>query len=60
MTNLTNGHSIICKITDRGPVSQSLLIDVSPSVADELDMRRAGIVRVSVEPVVPAPDPPRQ
>jgi rare lipoprotein A len=59
VTNLTNGRSVICRITDRGPVSQSLLIDVSPSVADELDMRRAGIVRVAVEPVAPAPDLPR-
>jgi rare lipoprotein A (peptidoglycan hydrolase) len=59
VTNLTNGRSVICRITDRGPVSQSLLIDVSPSVADELDMRRAGIVRVAVEPVAPAPEQPR-
>jgi rare lipoprotein A len=54
VTNLTNGHSIICKITDRGPVSHSLLIDVSPAVADRLDMKRAGIARVSIEPVAPA------
>ncbi|HEX3861579.1 MAG TPA: septal ring lytic transglycosylase RlpA family protein [Stellaceae bacterium] len=51
VTNLTNGRSVIAKINDRGPVSHSLLIDVSPNVADRLDMRRAGIVRVSVEPV---------
>ena len=44
---------------DRGPVSRSLLIDVSPRVADELDMKRAGIVRVSVELVAPASNPPR-
>jgi rare lipoprotein A len=56
VTNLTNGRSVICRITDRGPVSQSLLIDVSPSVADELDMKRAGIVKVAVEPVAPAPN----
>jgi len=54
VTNLSNGRSVICRITDRGPVSQSLLIDVSPSVADELDMKRAGIVKVAVEPVAPA------
>jgi len=58
VTNLTNGRSVICRITDRGPVSRSLLIDVSPSVADELDMKRAGIVRVAVEPVAPAPNLP--
>jgi rare lipoprotein A len=54
VTNLGNGRSVICRITDRGPVSQSLLIDVSPSVADELDMKRAGIVKVAIEPVAPA------
>ena len=57
VTNLSNGRSVICRITDRGPVSQSLLIDVSPSVADELDMKRAGIVKVAVEPVAPAANP---
>ncbi len=56
VTNLRNGRSIIVKITDRGPVSRSLLIDVSPRVADSLDMKQAGIVPVSVEPVAPAPN----
>jgi rare lipoprotein A len=54
VTNLSNGRSIIAKITDRGPVSRSLLIDVSPSCADQLDMKRAGIATVAVEPVAPA------
>jgi rare lipoprotein A len=54
VTNLSNGRSVVCRITDRGPVSPSLLIDVSPSVADELDMKRAGIVKVAIEPVAPA------
>ena len=58
VTNLTNGRSVIARITDRGPVSRALLIDVSPSVADELDMKRAGIVKVAVEPVAPAPRQP--
>ena len=51
VTNLRNGRSIIVKITDRGPVSRSLLIDLSPSAAEELDMKQAGIVPVAVEPV---------
>jgi len=51
VTNLGNGRSTICTINDRGPVSRSLLIDLSPRTADELDMRSAGIARVSVEPV---------
>jgi len=53
VTNLRNGRSVVATITDRGPVSPKLLIDVSPRVADGLDMRRAGIVQVAVEPVVP-------
>ena len=54
VTNLSNGRSVIATINDRGPVSRSLLIDMSPRAADELDMKRAGIVEVAVEPVVPA------
>ena len=34
VTNLRNGRSVIAKITDRGPVSRSLLIDVSPRCAE--------------------------
>ncbi len=51
VTNLDNGRSVIVIVTDRGPASHSLLIDLSPSAADKLDMKRAGIVPVSVEPV---------
>jgi rare lipoprotein A len=51
ITNLRNGKSVICTINDRGPWGANRLIDVSPRAADELDMRRSGIARVSVEPV---------
>ena len=57
VTNLSNGNSVICKITDRGPVSPSLLIDVSPRVAERLDMKRSGIAKVSIEPVAPGAHP---
>jgi len=53
VTNIHNGRAVIAKITDRGPVSQRLLIDLSPRAADVLDMKRSGIVTVSIEPVVP-------
>jgi rare lipoprotein A len=59
VTNLSNGRSVVARITDRGPVSHSLLIDVSPRVAETLDMKRAGIVTVAVEPVAAVPDEPR-
>ena len=53
VTNLGNGRSVIAKVNDRGPVSRSLLIDMSPRAAEELDMKRAGIIKVAVEPVAP-------
>jgi rare lipoprotein A len=55
VTNLNNGRSVVVRVTDRGPVSHSLLIDVSPSAADQLDMRSAGLTRVAVEQVVELP-----
>jgi rare lipoprotein A len=57
VTNLNNGRSVIVKITDRGPVSRSLVIDLSPRAADVLDMKSAGIATVAIEPVVPAATP---
>lgn len=60
VTNLSNGRSVIARINDRGPVSRSLLIDVSPRVAEALDMKRSGIASVSVEPVAPAQNPAPQ
>lgn len=54
VTNLRNGRSVICKVNDRGPWGRNRLIDVSPRAADELDMKRSGIARVSVEPVASA------
>jgi rare lipoprotein A len=59
VTNLKNGRSVVVKVTDRGPWSPNLLIDVSPKAADELDMKRAGIVPVRVEAVVPARPKPQ-
>ena len=52
VTNLGNGRSVIVRVTDRGPVSESLLIDMSPKAAEQLDMKTAGIARVMVEQVV--------
>ena len=52
VTNLNNGRSVVVTINDRGPVSRRLLIDVSPKAADQLDMKTAGIIPVSIEPVV--------
>lgn len=51
ITNLRNGRSVICTVNDRGPWGANRLIDVSPRAADELDMKRSGIAKVSVEPI---------
>jgi rare lipoprotein A len=55
VTNLRNGRSVVVRVTDRGPVGHSLLIDVSPHAADMLQMRAAGVVPVRVEQVVELP-----
>jgi rare lipoprotein A (peptidoglycan hydrolase) len=52
VTNLRNGRAVVVRVTDRGPISTSLLIDMSPRAADELQMKHAGLVPVRVEPVV--------
>jgi len=51
VTNLRNGRSIIVLVNDRGPVSRSLIIDLSPGAAAKLDMQHDGVVPVAVEPI---------
>jgi peptidoglycan lytic transglycosylase len=43
------GHSVHCRINDRGPFVRARVIDVSISAARALGMMRSGVVRVSVE-----------
>ena len=54
VTNLQNGRSVIVRINDRGPVSRSLLIDMSPRAAAAIDMIDQGIASVMIEPMAPA------
>jgi rare lipoprotein A len=54
VTNLNNGRSVVVRINDRGPVSRSLLIDMSPSAAAAIDMIDEGIAQVMIEPVASA------
>ena len=51
VTNLDSGRSVIVKINDRGPRTRRFIIDLSPRAADELDMKRAGVASVAVEPI---------
>jgi rare lipoprotein A len=52
VTNLDNGRSVVVKINDRGPFTRGRILDLSPCAADALDMKRAGVVAVVVEPLV--------
>jgi rare lipoprotein A (peptidoglycan hydrolase) len=52
VTNLDNSRAVIVKINDRGPYSRGRIIDLSPCAADILDMKRAGVVDVVIEPLV--------
>jgi rare lipoprotein A len=52
VTNLGNGQSVVVKINDRGPYTRGRILDLSPRAADALDMRRAGVAAVVVEPLV--------
>jgi rare lipoprotein A len=52
VTNLDNGRSVVVKINDRGPFTRGRILDLSPCAADVLDMKRAGVVAVVVEPLV--------
>ena len=52
ITNLDNGRSVVVKINDRGPYTRGRILDLSPHAADALDMKRAGVVAVTIEPLV--------
>lgn len=51
VTNLKNGATRRVVIQDRGPYVEGRIIDLSPRIADELGMRRDGVVPVEVRPV---------
>jgi rare lipoprotein A len=55
VTNLTNGHSIVVRVNDRGPFHGGRVMDVSSRVADALEFKGAGTARVKVDYVGPAP-----
>jgi Lytic transglycolase len=46
-----NGRSVVVKINDRGPYARGRILDLSPRAANELDMKRAGLAAVAVEPL---------
>ena len=51
VTNVTNGRTVVVRVTNRGPtVNRARLINVSYRAAAELGFARAGTARVSVVP----------
>jgi rare lipoprotein A len=44
-----HGHSVRCRVNDRGPFVKGRVIDVSVSAARALGMMEAGVVQVSLE-----------
>ena len=57
VTNLESGKSAVVKIRDRGPYVHDRIVDVTPKVAEKLDMKDDGVAPVVVKPIaVPQPD----
>ena len=53
VTNLSNGESVVVRITDRGPFIDGRIIDLSLAAAKMIDVYRAGIAKVRVEAFAP-------
>lgn len=53
ITNLANGRSVHATVRDRGPFRRGRVLDVSPRIAGELGMLRAGLATVAVWPAEP-------
>lgn len=52
VTAVHNGKTAVCRVNDRGPYVDGRVVDVSRSVADELGMRKRGVIKVRVEVAV--------
>lgn len=55
VTNLANGSSVIVRVNDRGPFAHGRIIDLSKRAAELLDYKHAGVARVQVTYIGPAP-----
>jgi rare lipoprotein A len=49
VTNEASGESVVVRINDRGPFGKDRIIDLSQGAAQEINLVRAGIARVSIE-----------
>lgn len=48
VTNTLNGRSVVLRVNDRGPFVDDRVLDVSRRAAEELRMKRAGVVPVDI------------
>jgi rare lipoprotein A len=46
-----DGRSVVVRINDRGPFVAGRVIDVSRRAAKQLDMFRAGTIKVQIRPI---------
>ena len=57
VTNLNTGKTETVKIQDRGPYVDGRIVDLSPKMADRLQLKEKGVVPVEVKPItLPEPD----
>jgi rare lipoprotein A len=57
VVNLDTGNSATVTVKDRGPHVHGRVLDVSPKVASQLDLKHPGVASVEVKPIaVPQPD----
>ncbi len=57
VTNLDNGRTATVKVGDRGPHVAGRVVDLSPKVASDLDIKKQGVAPVIVQPIaVPQAD----
>lgn len=48
VTNVVNGRNVVVRINDRGPFKPGRVIDLSDAAAQAIDMKREGLVAVTV------------
>ena len=57
VTNLENDQSAVVVVKDRGPYVDGRIIDVTPSTANKLGMKKDGVAKVEVQPLKLPPKP---
>ncbi len=56
VTNIKTGHSVVVRITDRGPFVRGRILDLSLAAAKKIDVKAAGVATVRMEVLsTPAP-----